>query len=200
MPYHKIKILSLIKNIIKHIKQTIINEIEEIKMKIMVCYFSNTGNTEKIARRIAEGLEGEEVELLKIEDADPSTLKNYDLVLLGSGIYAGKLHKKVTDFMKKVLEYPPKFAFFNTHQSPTAYQKAFKRIIKTLEENNSKVIGEFECVGENLGIPKETTLKMLEKLPVEERKKQEKYLETTKGRPNEQDLANAKAFGKSLVQ
>ncbi len=165
----------------------------------MVCYFSNTGNTEKIARSIVEGLEGEDVELLKIEDGDPSTLKNYDLIVLGSGIYAGKLHKKVTDFMKNVSEYPPKFAFFNTHQSPTAYQKAFRRILKVLEENNSKVIGQFDCVGENLGIPKETTLKMLEKLPVEERKKQEKYLETTKGRPNEQDLANAKMFGKSLV-
>ncbi|MHA1455425.1 MAG: flavodoxin family protein [Promethearchaeota archaeon] len=79
-------------------------------MKIMVCYFSNTGNTEKIARSIAEGLEGEDVELLKIEDGDPSNLKNYDLVVLGSGIYGGKLNKKVIDFMKNVSEYPPKFA------------------------------------------------------------------------------------------
>ena len=123
-------------------------------MKILVCYFSNTGNTEKVAKSIAEGLEGEDLELLKIEDADPSKLKNYDLVVLGSGIYAGKLHKKVTDFMKKVTEYPPKFAFFNTHQSPTAYQKAFRRIKKTLEEHNSKVIGEFDCVSANLGIPR----------------------------------------------
>jgi hypothetical protein len=41
---------------------------------------------------------------------------------------------------------------------------------------------------------------MLEKLPPEERKKQEAYLEKTKGRPNEQDLANAKAFGESLLK
>ena len=169
-------------------------------MKILVCYFSNTGNTEKIAKSISEGLEGEDVELLKIEDVDPLSLKNYDLVVLGSGIYAGKLHKKVTDFIKKVSEYPKNFAFFNTHQSPTAYQKAFKRIAESIEENNSKVIGEFDCISENLGIPKETTLKMLEKLPIEERKKQEEYLDKTKGRPNAQDLANAKAFGKSLIK
>jgi flavodoxin len=169
-------------------------------VKIIVCYFSNTGNTEKIAQSIAKGLEGEDVDLFKIEDTDPSILKNYDLVVLGSGIYAGKLHKKVTDFMNKVVDYPSKFAFFNTHQSPTAYQNAFKRIFKTIEENNSKVIGEFDCVGENLGIPKETRLKMLEKLPLEERKKQEEYLEKTKGRPNAQDLENAKVFGKSLIK
>jgi flavodoxin len=169
-------------------------------MKILVCYFSNTGNTEKVAKSIAEGLEPEDVEILKVEDADPTKLKEYDLVVLGSGIYAGRLHKKMSDFMKKVTEFPTKFAFFNTHQSPTAYQKAFRRFSKTIEENNSMVIGEFDCIGENLGIPKETTIKMLEKLPPEERKKQEEYLEKTKGRPNEQDLANAKAFGKSLLK
>jgi flavodoxin len=169
-------------------------------MKILVCYFSNTGNTEKIAKSIAEGMEGEEVELLKITDIEPSILKNYDLVVLGSGIYAGKIHKKVSDFMKSVSDFPPKFAFFNTHQSPTAYQKAFRRISRTIEENNSEVVGEFDCIGENIGIPKETTQKMLEKLPPEARKKQEKYLEKTKGRPNEQDLADAKVFGESLLK
>jgi flavodoxin len=168
-------------------------------MKILVCYFSNTGNTEKVAKSIAEGLEGEDIKLLKIEDADPLSLKNYDLVVLGSGIYAGKLHVKVTDFMKMVNEYPPKFAFFNTHQSPTAYQKAYRRIRKTLEDNNSQVIGEFDCIGENLGMPKETILGMLAKLPPEERKRQEARIEKTVGRPNAEDLENAKVFGKSLI-
>ncbi|MHA1191061.1 MAG: flavodoxin family protein [Promethearchaeota archaeon] len=169
-------------------------------MKIMVCYFSNTGNTEKIAKSIVEGLEGEDVELLKIEDGDPSTLKNYDLVVLGSGIYGGKLNKKVIDFMKNVSEYPPKFAFFNTHQSATSYQKAFKRIRSKLEENESKVIGEFDCIGENLGMPKETVLGMLEKLPPEEKKRQEAILAKTVGHPDAQDLESAKVFGKSLIK
>ena len=38
-------------------------------MKILICYFSNTGNTEKVTKSIVEGL-GEEVKLLKIEDRD----------------------------------------------------------------------------------------------------------------------------------
>ena len=167
-------------------------------MKILVCYFSNTGNTEKVAKSIAEGLKDESVEILKIEDADPSNLKNYDLVILGSGIYGGKLSKKVTDFMKQVTGYPPKFAFFNTHQSERAYQKAFKRIRSKLEESGSEVIGEFDCIGENIGMPKETILGMLAKLPPEERKRQEAKIEATKGHPDEQDLANAKTFGESL--
>jgi len=169
-------------------------------MKILVCYFSNTGNTEKVAQNIAEGLETETVELIKIEDADPSSLKNYDLVVLGSGIYGGKLSKKVIDFMKGVSNYPPNFAFFNTHQSATSYQHAFKRIRTKLEENGSILIGEFDCVGENLGMPKEIILGMLEKLPPEEKKRQEAILAKTVGHPDAQDLENAKAFGKSLIK
>ena len=169
-------------------------------MKILVCYFSNTGNTEKVAKNIVEGLEDKDVEILKIEAADPQNLKNYDLVVLGSGIYGGKLHKKVADFMKKVTEYPSKFAFFNTHQSATSYQRAFKRIRSKLEESGSEVIGEFDCIGENLGMPKEDILGMLAKLPPEERKRQEAKMEATKGHPDAQDLANAKVFGKSLIQ
>jgi len=169
-------------------------------VKILVCYFSNTGNTEKVAKSIAEGIEDEDVKVLKVQDADPSNLKNYDLVILGSGIYGGKLSKNVAVFMKEVTEYPPKFAFFNTHQSSTAYQKAFKRIRSKLEECGSEVIGEFDCIGENLGIPKETILGMLAKLPPEERKRQEAKIEETKGHPDEQDLVNAKAFGSSLIK
>jgi len=169
-------------------------------MKILVCYFSNTGNTEKVAQNIAEGLETENVELIKIDDADPSSLENYDLVVLGSGIYGGKLSKKVIDFMKKVIDYPPKFAFFNTHQSATSYQKAFKRIRANIEENQSKIIGEFDCLGENLGMPKETILGMLEKLPPEEKKRQKAILAKTIGHPDKQDLENAKAFGKFLTE
>ena len=169
-------------------------------MKILVCYFSNTGNTEKVAKSIAEGLEGEDVKLLKIEDAEPLSLKNYDLVVLGSGIYAGRLHVKVTNFMKMVNEYPPKFAFFNTYQSATSYQKAFKRIRANIEENQSKIIGEFDCLGENLGMPKETILGMLEKLPPVEKKRQKAILAKTIGHPDKQDLENAKAFGKFLTE
>ena len=101
--------------------------------------------------------------------------------------------------MKQVTEYPPKFAFFNTHQSSTSYQRAFKRIRGKLEESGSQVVGEFDCIGENLGMPKETILGMLAKLPPEERKRQEKKIEETVGHPDTKDLANAKAFGESLL-
>jgi len=55
-------------------------------------------------------------------------------------------------------------------------------------------------VGENLGIPLDTQLSMLERLPEEQREKAKKDMEKIKGRPNEMDLENAKNFAVSLVK
>ena len=51
-------------------------------MKILITYFSNTGNTEKVANSLKEGLEDEVVDLVPINNVEPSSLKNYDLKLL----------------------------------------------------------------------------------------------------------------------
>ena len=73
-------------------------------MKIMVVYDSNTGNTEKMAKAIAEGagsVEGVEVELKKIGEPFPlSTLASADAAIFGSPcIYAG-----VTDGMRSFID------------------------------------------------------------------------------------------------
>jgi flavodoxin I len=168
-------------------------------MKILVAYYSNTGNTEKVAKAIADALASEESKLLPVKDVDPSTLGSYDLVILGSGIYASKVHASITKMMKAVESFPPKFAFFCTHASENMYQDGFKAVFRLIKNTDSSIIGEFDCMGENLGIPKEQTQKMLESLPLEQRKKAEEHQEKLKGRPNEEDLENAKEFAKTLI-
>ena len=58
-------------------------------MKVLNLYFSATGNTEKIARHIAETLEreGHAVDTLKIAEGMDVELFDYDLVCAGSGVY-----------------------------------------------------------------------------------------------------------------
>ncbi|MCJ7651570.1 MAG: flavodoxin domain-containing protein [Candidatus Lokiarchaeota archaeon] len=53
-------------------------------MKILVTYYSDTGNTEKIAVAIKNGLEEQEVDLIPVKEVDPTSLNSYDLVFLGS--------------------------------------------------------------------------------------------------------------------
>ena len=61
--------------------------------KALVSYYSRTGNTKKMAARIAEVLEsqGLEVDLMTVEDTAPAGLLGYDCIVLGSPTYYGTI-------------------------------------------------------------------------------------------------------------
>ncbi|MFX0043688.1 MAG: flavodoxin family protein, partial [Candidatus Hodarchaeota archaeon] len=162
-------------------------------------YFSQTGNTEKVAISMKEALTSEEVDLIPVKDVDPTNLSSYDLIFLGSGVYASRIHNSVVNLIKNTPSLSSKFAFFCTHQSLVFYQKPFDKINKILEKNDCKALGTFDCVGENLGIPKETQMAMLNRLPEDQRKKAEEDWIKVKGRPNKEDLEKAKSFAKTII-
>ncbi len=168
-------------------------------MKVLIAYHSDTGNTEKVAKAMKEGLdeEGQEVTLLHTKDCDPLSLGSYDLILLGSCIIGGGPGKSAQNIIRKVTELPPKIAFFYTHGSNRPYPKTFKRLDKKLEQSNTKVLGTFECIGENTTWTEEEQLNMV---PPEKREQAKIYMDSIKGRPNEEDLAKAKEFAKSLIK
>lgn len=168
-------------------------------MKILITYYSQTGNTEKVARSICEGCEGEEVEIKPIKEVDPTTLNDYGLVFLGSGIYASRVNKSLPDLIDAATELPPKFVFFNTHASKLPYQDGFK-IVKNKIGDSSEVIAEFDCCGDNIGVPEAMRKAMLERLPPEKRKEAEEHQEWLKDKPNTEDLENAKNFAQSLIR
>ena len=72
-------------------------------MKFLITYYSQNGNTEKVAQSIYEGCEGQEVEIKPIKEVNPSTLDDYDLVFLGSGIYASRVNKSLKNIINKTL-------------------------------------------------------------------------------------------------
>ena len=171
------------------------------KLKILITYFSNTGNTEKIANSMNDGLTDHDVDIIPVKDVDPTTLSSYDIVFLGSGVYASRIDKSILTMIKKAIhELPAKFVYFCTHASLKLFQEPFKRITGVIKKHNCEIIGEFDCVGENLGIPLDTQLGMLKGLPEDQREKAIKDMEKMKGRPNEMDLENAKNFAISLVK
>lgn len=75
--------------------------------KVLVCYYSRTGNTEKMAEKIAEVIkkEGLEVDLKKIENTSVDELLNYDSLIMGSPTYYGSMMWK----LKKLLDESVKF-------------------------------------------------------------------------------------------
>lgn len=169
-------------------------------LKILITYYSNTGNTEKVAESIKKGLKGENVEIKPVKDVDPSSLKDYDLMFLGSGIYASRVHKSLVELVNSAQELPSSFAFFCTHASLNSYQDGFKLVKRKLGKTDSNIVGIFDCMGESIGIPESTRKSMLERLPPEKRKEAEEHEKRLKGRPNEEDLENAKMFGQTIVK
>jgi flavodoxin I len=56
--------------------------------KILVLYYSRTGNTERMANAVAEGAQSSgNVEVELNYHADPQSLSNYDAILVGSPTY-----------------------------------------------------------------------------------------------------------------
>ena len=71
-------------------------------MKIAVIYVSKHGTTEKVAVSIAEKLgESNEVELFSLTKNATPNISGFEMVILGSSIYAGQASKKMKTFCKK---------------------------------------------------------------------------------------------------
>lgn len=85
-------------------------------MKYAICYFSGTGNTDFVAKRLAHHLEaiGNYCELIHVEDLllDKRTLNisDYDLIGFGYPVYAMDAPSIMYDFVAKIR--PGKFKYF----------------------------------------------------------------------------------------
>ncbi|UCE75033.1 MAG: NAD(P)H-dependent oxidoreductase [Methanomassiliicoccales archaeon] len=60
-------------------------------VRILVCYFSGSGNTQKMAEFIAEGVgaEGVDVDVRNVENVNCDELLDFDGIILGSPTYYG---------------------------------------------------------------------------------------------------------------
>lgn len=69
----------------------------------LIIYWSKTGNTEKVANSLRDGLEqsGVQVTLKRPEEADDLDYFNYDLVCVGCPSYSWHPPEPVTAFLKK---------------------------------------------------------------------------------------------------
>ncbi|MDD5557727.1 MAG: flavodoxin domain-containing protein [bacterium] len=70
--------------------------------RVLVAYYSRTGNTEKMARSVAEGVRagGAEADLRRVEDVAAGDLPGYDGIIIGSPTYYGTMAWEV----KKLLD------------------------------------------------------------------------------------------------
>ena len=148
-------------------------------MKTLIVYASvHHKNTEKVAKVIAEELEAE---IVQVDQAKADTVTTYDLVGFGSGIYGMKLHKTITQFAEAlpVVTEKQAFVFSTSGRGGTKPHAAFKEL---LESRGFAIVGEFSCKGWDTVGP----LRLVGGI--------------NKGRPNEEDLEQARVFARGLKE
>ena len=148
-------------------------------MKSLIVYASiHHQNKEKVATVIAAELEAN---LLSVFQAHPDALATYDLIGFGSGIYGRKFHKTLIQFVEAVPSVTQKRAsvFTTSGAGATAVHGSFKEL---LANRGFSVVGDFSCKGRVTWGP----YRLIGGI--------------NKGRPNDQDLEDARTFARGLKQ
>jgi len=151
-------------------------------MKSIIIYYSQTGNTKKIARAIHRGMNRllEQCDLIPLKEADPHDLDQYDLIGLGSPVWMGGFTPNVRIFVEKLPPQHGKHIFsFNTHGVfPELY---FPSVTRKLKAKGFTVIGMRDWYGSG----------HFQVAP-------KPYF--TDGHPDDIDLKEAEAFGREMVE
>jgi flavodoxin len=119
-----------------------------IMKKVLVVFDSSFGNTEKIGREIAVGIQESgiaECKVINIDDVESEDLSGYDGALFGSPIHAFRATRGIKGAVKKAAKKGLKanlVASFDTYQAPGHVGKAAHQIEDELKKKipGAKVI------------------------------------------------------------
>ncbi|MGQ9720478.1 MAG: flavodoxin family protein [Candidatus Jordarchaeum sp.] len=114
-------------------------------MKILVAYWTQTGNTEKIAEAIYDEIK-EEKELKKLNEVD--NLDGYDLAFIGFPINAFGPAAPGKKFLEKNAK-GKNIALFITHAAPEDMEELQEWLARCKEPAvEANLVGFFDCQGE----------------------------------------------------
>jgi len=153
------------------------------RLKTLLVYFSQTGNTERVAEAIAEGLSAAAagpIDVRPIEEVGPEAWLAYQALGLGTPVFYYHEPPNVRDWIKALVrsaEPVPVFTFNTNGGNPC---NTLRRLQKFLKRKGGRVLDSFECFG-------------YDTYPI--------YLKSFRkwGHPDARDLARASAFGEAFA-
>lgn len=161
-------------------------------MKALVTYYSETGNTEKLANAIYDGIEQAKKEIAPIADA--TDLNTYDVIFCGFPVQSHSVPGKVEAFLKKVPE-GKKLAFFATHGSLRGGQLAVTAFYYALTlAKHATIIGTFGCQGK---VKQQIIDNLMQKA---EHKAWAIEAQGAMGHPDSADLEDGKDFAVAMMK
>jgi flavodoxin len=147
---------------------------------LLILYSYHHHNTEKIAKVMSKVLVAQ---IKTPQQVDPKELREYDLVGFGGGIYGEKHHESLLDLADKLPRVDNKKAFIFSTSAIMGKEKVaqdHKQLRAKLKSKGYIIVDEFACKGFNTN----SFLKHFGGM--------------NKGRPNPQDLENARKFAETL--
>ena len=183
---------------------------ESITLKVLVAYYSETGNTKKIAKTIYEEASKEhEAHLREIKNISADTLNDYDLVFLGSACHSSDLAAPVKEILKALPKSPKfKLAGFFTHSTWTPEQNKHGQAL--FDEWASKCIDSFESVSEEKridfrgyyhcqGAPSLPIQTFIRSAIIKPDDEWETYIREARKHPSQEDLDKASDFTRKIM-
>ena len=151
-------------------------------MKILVVYYSRTGNTEMLARAIAEGVKAEGIEcvLKRASDVKREDFLEVDGIIAGSPVYFGSMASEL--------------------------KKVFDEFVDIREEMECKIGAAFATSGDKSGGKETTLLSIIQAMLIygmiivgDPMDATGHYGVSCTGRPSSRDLENARKLGKRVA-
>lgn len=179
-------------------------------MKILITYFSQTGNTEKIASAIHEvASKNHDSYLKRIKKVKIEELSDFNLIFIGSACHDSDLAKPVLRFLKEIPN-SPKYAIVGFFTHSTFLPEGDDRIKKLSEKWSGKCIATFEELKKERninfkgyfrcqGIPSPPIEQFIHKTIIKDDGEWAEFLEEVKKHPNENDIENAKKFAQDIL-
>lgn len=149
-------------------------------MRGIIIYFSQTKNTEKVAKEIATGIREKliEVRLVNILDFKIKNFKNYDFYGFGFPVFYYQLPFNIQEFLNKIPELNKPYFLFSTYGAN--FGIAIMEGYKILKKKKMKFLGHFGSLGyDSFQIYK--------------------GLDIGRGHPDKKDLENARKFGNKIA-
>jgi len=160
-------------------------------MKALVTYYSETGNTEKLAQAIFEGIERMEKEILPIEEVQD--VDGYDLIFCGFPVQASSVPGKAEAFLRNIPE-QKKLALFATHGSLRGGELAVTAFYYAMSlAPKATVVGTFGCRGKVKGSLIDALMQKIE------HKAWATEAQSAFRHPDGADLEDGKEFAKWMV-
>ncbi len=171
-------------------------------MKVLVTYYSDSGNTEKVAKAIYEEISKmHRTDLKKVKDTRMDDLEQYDLVFLGSPTHTFDLSVPVKRMLAALPEAPRyKLAGFITHMSPTSenhqgHDKCFTSFEKVSKDKRIDFRGVYDCQG----VPTPQVGAFVKKISNVPDAEWERRMREMEKHPSADDLLRAREFARHVV-